>query len=82
MPDLGPRALYALVRKGVVFELRLYRSLFRWVTRRPDVKGDDTEAFGYAKAVTPVMWLWILASAVEVPLCGGVRSGQRARRAA
>lgn len=68
MPDLGPRALYSLVRKGVVFELRLYRSLLRWVTRHPDVKGPEVEVFGYAKAVTPVMWLWIFASAVEVPL--------------
>jgi len=50
-----------------VFELRLYRSLFRWVARRRDVKG-DAEAFGYAKVVTPVMWLWIFASTVEVPL--------------
>lgn len=65
--DLGPRALYSLVRQGVVFELRLYRTLFRWVTRRPDVQGHDAEVFGYAKAVTPVMWLWIFASAVEAP---------------
>jgi hypothetical protein len=40
----------------------------RCLTRRRDVKGHDVEAFGYAKAVTPVMWLWIFASAVEVPL--------------
>ena len=51
-----------------MFELRLYRSLFRWVTRRPDLGGPGDEHFTYAKAVTPVMWLWIFASAAEVPL--------------
>jgi hypothetical protein len=52
----------------VVFELRLYRSLFRWVTRRPDLGGPEDTPFTYAKAVTPVMWLWIFASAAELPL--------------
>ena len=65
MPDL--RSVGSLVRRGVMFELNLYRSLFRWVTRRRDVPR-STEAFGYAQAVTPVMWLWIFASALEVPL--------------
>jgi hypothetical protein len=52
----------------VLFELRLYRSLFRWVTRRPAVPRSGSEPFGYARAVTPVMWLWIFASAVEIPV--------------
>lgn len=68
MPDLSPRGLWSLARHAVVFELRLYRSLLRWVTRRPDVPGGTADPFGYAQAVTPVMWLWIFASAVEIPL--------------
>lgn len=68
MPDLGPRRLYALAKHAVVFELRLYRSLFRWVLRRPDLGGPEHTAFTYARTVTPVMWLWIFASAAEVPL--------------
>ena len=64
--DLSPARVYALARHAVVFEL--YRSLFRWVTRRPDLGGPGDEHFTYAKAVTPVMWLWIFASAAEVPL--------------
>jgi hypothetical protein len=67
-PDLSPARIYALARHAVVFELRLYRSLFRWVTRRPDLGGPGDEHFTYAKAVTPVMWLWIFASAAEIPL--------------
>ena len=68
MPELSLSRLWALVKHAVVFELRLYRSLFRWVIRRPDLGGPEDKAFTYAKAVTPVMWLWIFASAVELPL--------------
>jgi hypothetical protein len=68
MSDVNWRGPFALIRRGVAFELRLYRSLFRWVTRRPAVPAGDVEAFGYAKLVTPVMWVWIFASAIEVPV--------------
>jgi hypothetical protein len=76
MSDLGPdlwrdltlARVYGLVRHAVVFELRLYRSLFRWVTRRPDHGAPEDTPFTYARAVTPVMWLWIFASAAELPL--------------
>ena len=49
-----------------MFELRLYRSLFRWVARRAHGLAPGVEPFGYAWAVTPVMWLWIFGSALEV----------------
>jgi hypothetical protein len=68
MADLSPSCVYGLMRHAVVFELRLYRSLFRWLVRRPDLGDPDDRAFTYAKTVTPVMWLWIFASAAEVPL--------------
>lgn len=67
MPDLRPGRLLALSRHGVVLELRLYRSLFRWLTRRPFLPR-GAEPYGYARSVTPVMWLWIFASAAEIPL--------------
>jgi hypothetical protein len=68
MPRLTPGRLYALARHAVVFELRLYRSLVRWLVRRPDLGGPADQPFTYAKTVTPVMWLWIFASAAELPL--------------
>jgi hypothetical protein len=52
----------------VLFELRLYVSLGRWLLRRPATGGPEEQPVGYAKAVTPVMWLWIFGSALEVPL--------------
>lgn len=68
MPDLSLTRLYALAKHAVVFELRLYRSLVRWAVRKPDRGGTDEEPFTYARTVTPVMWLWIFASAAEIPL--------------
>jgi hypothetical protein len=66
--DLSPARLWALAKHAVVFELRLYRSLFQWLIRRPDLGARDDQPFTYAKSVTPVMWLWIFASAAELPL--------------
>lgn len=65
---LRPARLYALAKHAVVFELRLYRSLLRWLTRRQDVGGRADTPFTYARTVAPVMWLWIFASAAELPL--------------
>lgn len=48
-------------------ELALYVALGRWVLRRPQVPAGK-RAWGYSRDVTPVMWLWIFASALEVPL--------------
>lgn len=54
-----------LAREAVLLELALYRSLVRWVARRPDVPL-GAEAVGYAQLVGPVLWLWIFGSATEV----------------
>lgn len=62
------RSALSLVRQGVAFELAIYRSLYRWVARRPVLTRPGQKPFGYAQAVTPVLWLWIFASAMEIPL--------------
>jgi hypothetical protein len=49
----------------VTFELGLYRSLFRWVTRRPDVPSDAV-AFAYIGAVAALLWAFIFGSATEL----------------
>ena len=56
-----------LLRKAVAFEIGTWRSLWRWVRRRPDVPA-GADAFPYASAVTPVLWTFIVLSAVEIPL--------------
>lgn len=57
--------LLALAREALLLELALYRSLARWIGRRPDVPAGATP-IGYAKLVGPMLWLWIFGSATEV----------------
>jgi hypothetical protein len=59
------RRLPALLREAFLFELALYRSLARWVARRPDVPSGATP-IGYSHLITPMLWLWIFGSTVEV----------------
>ncbi|SFT65441.1 hypothetical protein SAMN05660657_02162 [Geodermatophilus amargosae] len=56
-----------LLRKAVAFEVGMWRSLGRWVRRRPDVPA-GADAFPYASAVTPVLWTFVVLSAIEIPL--------------
>jgi hypothetical protein len=59
------RRVVGLVRQAVMFEFRLYRSLFRWVTRRPDVP-PGAVAFGYVGPVAALLWVFICVSAIEL----------------
>ena len=59
------RRLLALAWEALLLEVALYRSLARWVARRPDVPAGATPV-GYAQLVAPMMWLWIFGSATEV----------------
>lgn len=65
--DIGSvvRRLPALAWEALLLELALYRSLARWVARRPDVPR-EAEPIGYSRLVVPMLWLWIFGSAVEV----------------
>jgi hypothetical protein len=58
----------SLTRRAVVFEIGIWRSLARWVTRRPSGVGPDTRAFGYARSATPLIWVFIIVSAIEIPV--------------
>jgi hypothetical protein len=59
------RRLPGLLREALLLELALYRSLARWVARRPDEPPGATP-IGYSRLVAPMLWLWIFGSAVEV----------------
>ena len=61
------RAVRRLLRLAVTFEVGIWRSLARWVRRRPDVPA-GSDAFPYASAASPVLWTFIVLSAVEIPL--------------
>lgn len=55
------------LKRALLLEVAIYACLGRWVLRRPAVRSGE-EPVGYAKAVTPVLCLWIFASAAEIPL--------------
>jgi hypothetical protein len=59
------RRLPGLLREALLYELSLYRSLARWLARRPDVPRGATP-IGYSRLVAPMLWLWIFGSSVEV----------------
>jgi hypothetical protein len=46
------------------YELVMWRSLYRWGFRR---LGPPGRPFSYARAITPVLWAFIVVSAIEVP---------------
>jgi hypothetical protein len=59
------KAAAALARRVLRFELGLYRSLARWVARRPRVPA-GAAPFAYVGAVAAVLWAFIVVSAIEV----------------
>ena len=61
------RRLLTTAWRPVRFELRIYAALARWIGRRPAVPG-GTVPFGYGRGVVPVLWLWVFASAAEIPV--------------
>jgi len=72
--------IWSLIRRAVLFELRIYRNLLRWVARRPDTRGG--EPFGYARLITPVLCLFIFGSAVETVVLHALLPWERIRLAA
>lgn len=62
---MSARRVWTVVREALLLELALYRSLARWVARRPEMPAGATP-IGYARLVGPMLWLWIFGSAVEV----------------
>src|SRR3954451_15323685 len=54
-----------LARTALSYERGMWRSLGRWMSRRP-VVADGGVAFSYAGAITPVLWAFIGVSVIEV----------------
>ncbi|GAA4730093.1 hypothetical protein GCM10023328_06130 [Modestobacter marinus] len=56
---------WSSARRLLAAELRSYRTLPRWVLRRPDAP-PGTVPFRYVGAVLPVLWAFIVVSSIEV----------------
>jgi hypothetical protein len=57
----------ALLAKAVRYELALWHSLYRWAARRP-VAAAGERPFGYSDAIKPILWAFIILSAIEIPV--------------
>ena len=60
--------VWVVARKAAAYEWNIYRSLFRWVARRPAVSGPGARGFGYAALITPVLVAFVVVSAIELPI--------------
>jgi hypothetical protein len=58
----------ALLRFAIVYEMGMWRSLYRWLLRRPRTTEPGAEAFDYAGPVKPLLLAFIILSAVEIPI--------------
>jgi len=54
--------------KIAAFESGIWRSLWRWVFRRPLRLEPGARAFSYAAAGAPLVWVFVGLSAVEIPI--------------
>ncbi|MFD2093620.1 hypothetical protein [Blastococcus deserti] len=64
MTGTGTRA-GSIARRLAVAEFRQYGALRRWLLRRPDIPAGAT-GFSYVGIVLPVLWAFIVVSALEV----------------
>lgn len=60
-------ALSLIARFGAL-EATIWRSLAGWVFRRPLRLPPGGRPFGYPKAATPAIWVFVAVSAFEIPL--------------
>ncbi len=74
------RTVVRLVRRAVSYELGLWRSLYRWVFRRPPALDGDARTFGYTGAVALLFWVFIGVSAVEIPVAHVILPWEIAQR--
>ncbi len=72
------RRIRSLVTFVMLFEIALYKSLLRWVTRRPDVPAGATPA-PYVGAMSLLLWAFIIGSAVELVALHVVLPWERVR---
>jgi hypothetical protein len=61
----GRTTMRSLAGRALRFEAGIWLSLYRWIARRPRVR-PGVAGFGYSKAVEPIIWVFIVVSAVEV----------------
>lgn len=62
-----PRRIAQFGKRALVMELRIYESIWRFVTRRPRI-GEGATGFRYHRPVLTAIIIFIVLSAVEIPI--------------
>jgi len=57
-----------ILRKAIALEVGIWRSLHHWARRRTVGANQGDRTFGYAAAAAPLLWVFIVMSAIEIPL--------------
>ncbi len=70
MPDdqASPPSGRSRLKLAASYEAGLWRSLYRWLTRRRGATDPAAALFGYASQVTPLLLAFIFVSAIEIPI--------------
>ncbi|MEU4481640.1 hypothetical protein AB0F68_26785 [Micromonospora sp. NPDC023966] len=65
---MGKIDVVRLARRAVAYEWGMWRSLARWLLRRPYRMAPGAETFGYAGVVQPILGVFIALSTIEIPV--------------
>jgi hypothetical protein len=70
MPDdqASPHSAHSPLKLAASYEAGIWRSLYRWLTRRRGATDPDAALFGYASQATPLLLPFIFLSALEIPI--------------
>lgn len=70
---------FRLAWRVIRYEIGMWRSLFRWLLRRPRTTEPGAELHPYAGASAPLIWAFIVMNAIEVPVVHLALPWQQAR---
>ncbi|MET7971369.1 hypothetical protein [Micromonospora sp. NPDC005305] len=65
---MGKIDVVRLARRAVAYEWGMWRSLARWVLRRPHPVAPGAETFAYVGVVQPILGVFIALSTIEIPV--------------
>ncbi|WBB72968.1 hypothetical protein O7602_25270 [Micromonospora sp. WMMD1128] len=60
--------MWRLARRVVAYEWGMWRSLTRWVLRRPYPVAPDAATFAYVGGVQPILLAFLVLSTIEIPI--------------
>lgn len=68
MREDGRSGAWRLLRRALAYEVGMWRSLGRWLLRRPYALEPRAETFSYVGVVKPILGVFIALSTIEIPI--------------